>query len=83
VTGAGVLLAVAAGYVASTRPDVLEATARRLGFAQQETVILTSPLRDYKALAGGPWVAGLIGVVVVFAVGWAVVRLLGRGRLRA
>lgn len=83
VTGTGFLLAVAAGYVASTRPDVVEAAARRLGFAQQETAILSSPLRDYGALAGGPWVAGLIGVVVVFAVGWAVVRLLGRGRLRA
>lgn len=83
VAGAGVVLAVTAGYLASTRPDVLRAAAHRLGFASQDTVTLVSPFRDYVAPVGGPWVAGLVGVVVVFAVGWLVVRLLVRGRLSA
>jgi cobalt/nickel transport system permease protein len=83
VAGVAALLAMAAGYVASTRPDVLEAAASRLGFTQRETAVLATPFGDYGAPAGGPWAAGLIGVVVVFRVGWVVVRLLARGRLRA
>lgn len=83
LAGAGAVLAVSAGYVASTRPDVLEAAAHRLGLATQDPTVLISPFKDYVVPVGGPWVAGLLGVVVVFGVGWVVVRFLTRSRLGA
>ncbi len=83
VAAVGTAFAAMAGYVASSRPDVLEEAAHRLGFASQDTVLLTSPFRDYVAPVGGAWPAGLVGVVVVFGVGWLVVRLLARRRLGA
>ncbi len=68
-------IAVAAGYVSSTQPDVLESAVDRLGIASLETSYLTAPFSDYGAPLGGAWLAALVGVVVVFAAAWVVGRL--------
>lgn len=76
--GAALALALAAGYVASSRPDSLEGAIDRLGIAGLETSYLTAPFSDYSAPLGGAWLAALVGVVVVFAVAWVVARLFFR-----
>ncbi len=83
VTGAAVLVAVAAGYLASQRPDVFESAANRLGVAELETAYLTAPFADYTAPLGGALFAALVGVVIVFGVAWFVGRAVARRRPRS
>lgn len=70
--GLGVALGVAvvAAYAASTRPDALESAAAALGLAAHGAS--REPLGRYGA-AGGPWGA-VVGVLVAFAVAWALFR---------
>jgi cobalt/nickel transport system permease protein len=72
---AAVVLALVAGYGASSRPDTLERAIDRLGIARLETSYLTAPFSDYSAPVGGAWLAALVGLVVVFVVAWVVSRL--------
>ena len=78
----GVALTVAVGgvYLASTRPDVLTAAATRFGLAGRETSTVTPPFAGYAAPRGGPWVAAVVGVMVLFVLAWAVSRLAARRR---
>jgi cobalt/nickel transport system permease protein len=71
-------LAGAAGYVASTNPDVLEWAAARLGLSAQ--LLPQGPFASYTSPVGGAWVAGVVGVAVVFAAGWFLARTLDRPR---
>jgi cobalt/nickel transport system permease protein len=71
-------LAVVAAYLASNRPDALEAALDKLGLGSLETSYLTAPFADYAAPLGGAWLAAILGVVVVFIVAWIAGRLLLR-----
>jgi cobalt/nickel transport system permease protein len=71
-------LAVVAAYLASNRPDALEAALDKLGLGSLETSYLTAPFADYAAALGGAWLAAILGVVVVFIVAWIAGRLLLR-----
>jgi len=75
---AAVGLAVGAAYLASSRPDALEAALDKLGLGSLETSYLTAPFADYAAPLGGAWLAAILGVVVVFIVAWIAGRLLLR-----
>jgi len=70
---------------ASSSPDGLERVAEDQGFAEQasERPLIASPLADYlfpgihsERLATG--LAGMLGTMVLFAVGWGAARLLRR-----
>lgn len=80
---AAVGLAVAAGYLASSRPDALESALDRLGLGSLRTSYLTAPFADYAAPLGGAWLAAILGVIVVFVVAWVAGRLLLRRSPRA
>lgn len=69
--GAALVVAVAAAYGASTRPDALESAAAALGLAAHPAS--WKPLVHYGG-AGGPWGA-VVGVLVAFAVAWVLFRL--------
>ncbi len=69
------VLAVGAGYLASARPDTLEAAAHRLGIAELTRGYLVGPFNDYTASIGGPWVAAIAGVVTVFVLVWVLTRV--------
>jgi cobalt/nickel transport system permease protein len=61
--------------LASTRPDGLERVAQALGFDKQAApALLPTPLADYQLPGVGPaaaaWAAGLVGVLVVFALAY-------------
>ncbi len=71
------VVAVLAGYVASRDPDALQAAAVRLG-VRRASVGVHAPLADYAAPLGGAWVAAVIGVAVVFLVGWLLFRATAR-----
>jgi cobalt/nickel transport system permease protein len=73
-------IAVAAAYLASTRPDALQAAAERLGIAGRTAAYLQGPFAGYTAPLGGPWVAAALGVVVVFGLIWGVASLAGARR---
>ena len=80
------IFAVVVSQFASRNPDGLEFVAEREGFAvtAQEPATAGSPLADYGAgLTGRDTVdtaiAGLVGVVIVFMVGYGLFRLLRRG----
>jgi len=73
------VLALVAVYGASSRPDALEAAGRRLGIADTVGSYLSGPFADYTAPFGGPWVAALAGIIAVFALGFGVSRVLGKG----
>ncbi len=73
-------LAVSAAYLASAKPDALEAAASYLGLGASGPVSRSAPFAEYTTPLGGPWFAALIGVVVVFAVIWIVVKLNRAGR---
>ncbi len=80
---AAVILASAGVIVASAAPDGIQQLARRAGIASRETAIIASPLRDYMlpalgSAALGRAIAGLTGVVLIFAV----CALIGRRMLR-
>ncbi len=68
-------------------PDGLEKVAAQLGFEQHGSTLLKSPLADY-AVPGLKWeglgtiVSGVIGTLAVFALAWAVVRMMKvRGKM--
>lgn len=75
---ATVSLVVALGAVAaaSSRPDALESVAASLGLEPGGGA--GSPMAGYTSAVGGPWLAAVVGVLAVFVVGWAVVRLVAR-----
>lgn len=78
VAAASVAVAGAAALWASNRPDALEASASTMGLGSAthrlDTLIPGSA-------SGGFWLAACVGVVVAFAVGWALFRAAG-GRAR-
>ncbi len=71
-------IAVAAAYVASARPDTLEAALQGLGVSDSVTSYLKSPLAGYAAPIEGAWVAAIVGVVVVFLLVWTFARFGGK-----
>ena len=77
VAMAAVAVALGAAAWASDLPDALEASAAALDLGEG-TRVLSAPMAEYAA-PGEPWVAGLLGVGVVFLVGWALVRAVARG----
>lgn len=81
--GTAIALAVAVGaaYLASSKPDMLEAAAARLGLHGFETAYLAAPFADYTAPLGGALLAAFIGVVVVFVVAWGIGRAVARRRI--
>jgi cobalt/nickel transport system permease protein len=78
--GLAVALAVGAAYFASSRPDVLAAAAERFGLTGRETSLVASPFAGYATPRGGPWVAGVVGVAVLFLLAWGATRLMLRRR---
>jgi cobalt/nickel transport system permease protein len=78
--GLAIGVAVGAAYFASARPDVLAAAATRFGLSGRETSLVAAPFAGYAAPRGGPWVAGVVGVGVLFLLAWGVTRLVLRGR---
>jgi cobalt/nickel transport system permease protein len=77
----GVVLLLAP--LASAFPDGLEQVAERLGFAGQVTEPAAAPLPDYEVGALGSSalstiVAGSLGTLLVFGVGWGLARLAQR-----
>ena len=80
VTAVSMLLAVTAVYAASARPDALEAASRRLGLGESVASYFQSPFADYTAQIGGAWIAAAVGVMVVFAVGFGLVKMIVRTR---
>lgn len=77
VVGTAAAVALTAAAFGSELPDAFEAAAERLGF-HEGVAILAAPMPDYSAPVGGAWVAGLVGVAVVFAVGWMLFRAAAR-----
>jgi cobalt/nickel transport system permease protein len=82
-TTSAVTLAIGAAYLASSKPDALEAAAARLGIHEIETAYLAAPFADYTAPLGGALMAAVIGVVAVFTVAWVIGRAVARRRLGA
>ncbi len=72
-------LAIVAAYFASSRPDALDAAAERLGIGELSFTGTLTPFVDYTAPVGGPWVAAVLGVAVVFLLGWGVARVASHG----
>ncbi|MGK7312001.1 MAG: energy-coupling factor ABC transporter permease [Candidatus Longimicrobiales bacterium M2_2A_002] len=76
VVGVSAVVALAAGAWASALPDALEASLEAVG-VHGGRPLLPAPMSGYD-VAGSPWVAGAVGVVLVFVVGWLVFRLAAR-----
>lgn len=74
VTGAALAVAVAAGYVASRRPDALESAVGRLGLGSSAAPVM-EPVAGAVARPGGPWFAAGIGVTATFFLAWLVFRI--------
>ncbi len=64
---------------ASSQPDVLEAALERFGLAGRRPAV-PAPFPDYASPTGGPWVAGVIGLVAAFLVAWGVAIAIARRR---
>lgn len=67
-----VLIAVASVWVASSAPDGLERAAEDVGFAAEAPPVVAGPLPDYTVPGlgdGGSALAGVLGVLAVFALG--------------
>lgn len=84
---ASVVVAVGLAQLASDDPDGLEYVAEQQGFADsaEEHDLAGTPLADYgEGLTGNPAldtaIAGLIGVIVTFGVGWLVLVAVRRPR---
>ncbi len=71
VAGAAVAVAVAAAYGASSRPDVVQAAAARLGL--REGTGFVAPFTGY-ASPTGAWLAAAVGVAAVFLLALALFR---------
>ena len=85
VAGLVVALAVAvfAAPFASELPDGLEYVGGKLGFLHETPSVLSAPIADYELNWPGleqarvaTALAGLVGTLVVFAVGWGMARAL-------
>jgi cobalt/nickel transport protein len=71
--------------LASSMPDGLERVVEDLGFIDKGEILLSSPLADYlfPGIESGRLatsLAGVIGVLLVFALAWKLERLLSKGR---
>jgi cobalt/nickel transport system permease protein len=78
--GAVVLAVMALAVVAaSSQPDVLEAALERFGLAERGAPA-PAPFPDYVSPAGGPWVAGAVGLLAAFLVAWGVAIAVARRR---
>jgi cobalt/nickel transport system permease protein len=70
--GAGALaVMVVAVLAASSQPDVLEAALERFGLGGHGAAV-PAPFPDYASPVGGPWVAGVVGLLAAFLVVWGV-----------
>jgi len=78
ITTAAAAVALGAAAWGSALPDALESARARLGL-QEAVAWTTAPMPDYAAPVGGPWLAALVGVALVFGLGWLVFRLGARG----
>ena len=74
-TAAAGVIALIASYFASSRPDALEAASSSMGIDALMRTYFTGPFVEYSAPFGGPWVVGTVGVLAVFLVVWALVRV--------
>jgi cobalt/nickel transport system permease protein len=94
VAGLGISMAVAAFLApfASDKPDGLEWVGEKFGFVREAPPVspLPAPLPDYQLPLPGlehvklaTAVAGLLGTVVVFGVGWGFARVLPHSRSQA
>lgn len=72
LTATSLLLAIAAAYLASARPDVLEAAANRFGL--EERALHVPVFAGYETSLAGPWLVALAGVAAVFLCGWLLLR---------
>jgi hypothetical protein len=75
-----VAVALLAVYAASSAPDALEAAVARLGLAGPDRPDFQAPFADYTAPIGGPWVAALLGLLIVFGIAWGSATLLAARR---
>lgn len=74
-------LALAAATWASNLPDALESAAAATSMEPaHDAAPAAAPLAGYTAPFGGAWVAGVVGVAVVFGVAWFIFRLASRTR---
>ena len=85
LSAAAVLLAVVGVLFASASPDGLESLAGKAGISGRATALLATPFRDYEAqFLSGDWMkkalAGVVGLVVIFATCLLVGRLIARRR---
>ncbi|MDP9054520.1 MAG: energy-coupling factor ABC transporter permease [Acidobacteriota bacterium] len=85
LAGASLVLAAAGVFLASTKPDGIGKLALQTGIAAHARNLLTSPLAEYKVqLIASPFlaksVAGLAGMVIVYALCFALSRALAASR---
>lgn len=74
-----VAFALVAVLWSSPRPDALETAAESLGLGEGGGWA-AAPMADYTAGVGGPWAAAAIGLLVMFVLGWGLVRVAAGGR---
>lgn len=74
VAATAAAVAMAAAAFGSEVPDALESAAARLGL-HEGAPLFGAPMPDYAAPVGGAWLAGLVGVAVVFGLAWVVFRV--------
>ena len=82
----GLVLAMALAifsFLASSSPDGLERVAEDKNFIEKATNIVKSPIPDYlfpgiknEKIAGS--LAGIAGVIIIFALGYSLAKLLSR-----
>jgi cobalt/nickel transport system permease protein len=78
--GLALSVALGAAYFASSRPDMIASAAERFGLIGRETTLVSPPFAGYAAPRGGPWVAAVVGVAVLFLLAWAAARAVARRR---
>ncbi len=83
----GALVLGALSFLASQKPDGLEKVGESLGFSQraQAASARWGWMPDYRfpGVLGGRWatlLAGVTGVLLVYALAWALARWLSRGK---
>ncbi len=82
---ASVLLVTVGVLFASAAPDGLEKLAEEVGISGRARALIETPLADYEAtFISGSWAAqaaaGLAGLLLAAALGWALARMIGRRR---